>query len=241
VKQIFLFFLVSICALAGAADSFDAHCGNIAILQRRDVQNEVGITSAQRDQMNKYADANRAKLVAYQKKLNGKTPDRDVVNGYMLELKSDVDRVLTPAQLKRLRELSLQWAGLLGLMDKVVATKVGMSDAQYTKYRQTFMDGQSVVSKINSQIKEALKPLGEKYDKLFAPYKGHEKEHQAEIKKLLQDFEKEAQPIRQRYAPQVQAITKETQQKMMAILTAQQIAAWKNLEGNKYVPPKGKS
>ncbi|HTQ10100.1 MAG TPA: hypothetical protein VMI31_08530 [Fimbriimonadaceae bacterium] len=240
-KRFFLLLIVLASSFAGAADSFDEHCANIAILQDRNVQNEIGVSAAQRNRMNQFADANRNELLAYKKKLGGKPPDPAVLDRYMLELKGNVDNVLTAGQLKRLREVSLQWAGLLGLMDKTVASRVGLEGSQYAKFKQTFIDGQAAVAKINQQVNEELRPIGEKYQRLALAYKGHEQEHQAEIKQLFDQFQKEAAPIKAKYAPRVQEITKETKQKMLAILTPKEVSAWTQLKGRTYVPPKGKS
>ena len=220
-----------------AADSFDAHCANIAILQSRDIQNEIGITASQRDQMNKFADANRVALQAYQKQLAGKPPEGKVLNGYLLQLQGRVVSVLSASQLKRLRELNLQLAGLGGLMDPVVAGKVGLNGAAYEKYKQTFLAGQK---QANALIHQTMDPINSKYEKLASVYKGKEKEHEPELKKLFEQFKTEATAAKQRIEPAVKDLTRGTQQKLLAILTSPQKATWTALKGRTYIPPKGK-
>ncbi|HWA83175.1 MAG TPA: hypothetical protein VG820_07080 [Fimbriimonadaceae bacterium] len=222
-------------ALAGAVDSFDYHCANIALLQDKSVQKEIGITEAERSQMNKFADAHRARLAAYQKGLNGAAPNAKVLDGYMNDLKSQVVGVMNPAQVKRLRELNLQAAGLIGLLDQVVATKIGFSDAQFKKYRDTYLTGRKEAETL---FRNTIVPLDKKYQNLAAPYKGHEKEHEAELKTLSEQYVAEAKQAQSRIKPRVDAITKATEEKMRALITAKQKATWLALQGKKFTPGK---
>ncbi|HVT12695.1 MAG TPA: hypothetical protein VHE55_10550 [Fimbriimonadaceae bacterium] len=222
-------------AIAGAVDSFDYHCANIALLQDKSVQKEIGITATQRAQMNKFADAHRARISSYQKALNGAPPERKVLDGYMDDLKKQVIGVMTVAQVKRLRELNLQAAGLIGLLDKVVATKVGFSDAEFNKYKDTYLEGRK---KAETLFRNAIVPLDKKYQNLAAPYKGHEKEREAELKALSDKYVVEAKAAEKRIKPQVEAITKATEEKMRTLITAKQKATWLALQGKKFTPGK---
>lgn len=242
-KAIILFAAMLVATVATAVDSFDYHCANIALLQAggngmgKILQKEVGLTSAQIAQMNKFAQANIKDLEAYKKSLGGKNANLKVLSGYMDRLKSKVVGVMTPAQVRRLRELNLQAAGLIGLLDKVVATKIGMSDSQYTKFRQIYTDGRKSADTI---MRAAQQPISEKYQKLAGAYKGHEKEHEADLKKLFEDYRKEAGAAQQRIAPQMKSITDGTQQGMLAVLTPKEKSAWDGLKGRLFVPPQTK-
>lgn len=222
-------------AVAGAIDSFDLHCANIAILQDKRIQREIGITEPQRNTMNQFASAHTQKLQKYQKELAGKRPDMNVLNGYMEDLKNKVCTVLTASQMKRLRELNLQAAGLLGLMDDVVAAKIGMSKPERDKFRNAYVSGKASAAKI---IRAAILPIDQKYQKLAAPYKGKEQLHKAELEKLAKDYEAEARAAQQRVQPQVSAIEKQTQQKLQSLITAKEKAAWLALQGKPYSLPK---
>jgi hypothetical protein len=243
VKGILFVFAILLASLAAAVDSFDYHCANIAILQNgpnglgRKVQQELGITSQQRERMNKVADVGRTKMEAYQKSLNGKKPDFKVISSYMDDMKKGIVAVMSPPQVKRLRELNLQAAGLLGLMDQVVATKIGMGKEQYTKFRQAYISGKSSAEKI---VRAAILPIDQKYQKLALPYKGKENQHKDELKKLTENYVKEARAAQQRIQAQVSAITRQTEQKLMAMITPQQKAAWTALQGKKFDPSKAK-
>lgn len=234
-KVIILLLTLVAGSFASAADTFDYHCANIALLQDKRVQKEIGITEAERARMNKFADANRAVLTDYQKKLNGAQPDRKVLDGYMNTLKKQVIGVMTDPQIKRLRELNLQAAGLIGLLDKVVATKVGFTDAQFNKYRDTYLAGRKEAEAV---FRSAIVPLDKKYQQLALPYKGHEKEHQAELKSLSEKYVAEAKEAQARIQPRVNEITKATEQKMAALLTAKQKSTWLALQGKKFTPGK---
>lgn len=234
-KPTLLILLFLSFAFAGAADPFDYHCANITLLQDKQVQAELHISTAQRAQLNKYADAHRGRIDAYRKKVGNGAPDMKVIAGYMADLKAQVVGALSKTQVKRLRELNLQAAGLMALLDPVVAKKVGMSDSQYAKFKKTYLDGKSSAAGV---LKKALAPLDAKYNKLAAPYKGKEREHQKELGELQQKFVAEAKQIEERVKPQLDAITRSTEKKLMAQITASQKSNWKALEGKPFTPKK---
>jgi hypothetical protein len=236
-KGFTLLLIVLIAKLASAVDVFDYHCANIALLQDRQVQNEVGITEAQRAQMNKFADAHRARLQAYQQQLKGQRPQMQVLGQYVEELKKNVIGILTAPQIKRLRELNLQAAGLVGLLDPVVAKRVGMSDPQYNKFKQTYIDGKVSAEKI---LRTAIEPINQKYVKLVAAYKGKEKEHPKEMQDLETKFKGESGAAAKHVQPQIDAITKATEKKLRAQITPQMNAAWIALRGKAFQPKKTK-
>jgi hypothetical protein len=237
VKGLSLFVLFLLSAVCFAVDSFDYHCANIAIMQDRNVQNEIGISADQRAKMNKFADAHRARMEAYGKKLAGKPPEGKVLQDYMEDLKRNVLSVMTAGQVKRLRELNLQAAGLLGLTDKDVALKIGMTETQYNAFRQAYISGKTSAEKI---LRNVLLPINQKYQKLALKYKGSEKAHEAELKKLGEDFRAEAQAAQKKVQPQINSITRSTQQKLVGMITAKQKTTWTALQGKTFVPPKPK-
>jgi hypothetical protein len=123
---------------AFAVDNFDAKVSNIDVLRDKNVQSELGITEGQRKTMNVYADAyskaNNDKVMEYQKAK--KKPDvalsKFSFDAYV-KLRTNVLKILSPNQMKRLRELTIQAAGPRALLDKTVADKVGIPVADYTK------------------------------------------------------------------------------------------------------------
>src|SRR5204862_7546445 len=105
------------------------------------------VTEAQRKKMNDAAATHRTRLTTYdaQQKM-AKVKDTNEqsaakLKGYYDELKKGVFSSLTPEQLKRLRELSLQRAGLVSLLEEVVAKKIGLTGAPHENFRKIFTDG----------------------------------------------------------------------------------------------------
>lgn len=230
-RTIILLLLAATAVMATAQDSFDRYCAKVQILQDRRVQNEVGITEAQRKKMNEFAAAHQKKLQAYQQSLAGKTPDMKVLQGYMTDLNKKVLTVLTGPEIIRLRQLNLQAAGLSGLADEVIAKKIGMTSAQLTKFRTTLQTGQVAVAKI---LQNAIAPIQKRYEPKVAVYKGHEKDHVKELQGLQKAYYEEATAAQQRVKPQVTAITKQTEAKLQAIITPAQKATWIALQGKKF-------
>jgi hypothetical protein len=89
-------------------------------------------------------------------------------------------------------------------------------------------------------MRSAILPIDQKYQKLAAAYKGQEMQHKAELQKLQQDYMKEAGAARDSVKPRIDAITKDAERRLLAIMTAKQRATWTELQGRKFVPSKGK-
>ena len=89
---------------AAKMNSFDLHVASIKVLQQRDVQADMGVTTAQRARMEKYADGYNSELAAYiaslrkQNKGNVQLPDK-TVETMLARLKQNVMAVLEPEQL----------------------------------------------------------------------------------------------------------------------------------------------
>lgn len=234
-KVLSIFLLIAIASVSSAFDDFDVHCANIAILQDKRVQSEIKITPVQHDRLTKLAAEHTARLQAYQKQLNGAQPNPSTLGQYILDLKGKVVTVLTPAQLKRLRELNLQAAGLRGLLDSVVAKRVGIPDAQLKNMQQIYQSGSSSATDL---LRTAMQPIDQKYKKLAQPYNADPKGHQAELQKLSKDYAAEAAAAQKKITPRLESITNSTEKKLLATLTAQQKATWTALQGTKFVPAK---
>ena len=138
-KLVPLFFVLglSLNALAHGTDAFDAKIADIALLQPKVVQKDVGLTSAQREKLNVLATDNAKKIQAFlndaeRRKVDPSTitPANPTIARYYAELKEGAFRILTPLQVRRLRELTLQRAGTAGLTNPAVATQLGIGKAQ---------------------------------------------------------------------------------------------------------------
>jgi len=223
-KTLSLFFCVLMVLLPFAAvasqpkmDPFDLHVASLRILERKDVQAELGVTAAQRAKMDQYADDYNNSLKLYlqqlkkQNKANEPMPDGTVVM-MLSKLKQNVMAILTPAQLRRLREISLQAYGLNGILDTTVAKKIGLSESQIAKMQETYKAGSK---KANDIMADAIKPV----DKEF---KGKPKN---------QDYEAKGKAAVNAAMPQVQKVNDDTQAAMLAIFTPQQKKAFLALQG----------
>jgi hypothetical protein len=217
-----LLCLLPVLAIARQAkmDPFDLHVASLRILERKDVQAELGVTTQQRATMDKYADEYNTKLNAYlaELKKEKKTvtlPDETVVT-MLGNLKQQVMAVLTSAQLKRLREISLQAFGLNGILDSTVAKKVGLSDTQIKRMRSLYEEGSK---KANSIMTGAEKPVQQKY-------KG--KPTTDQNKKA---YESDSKAAMQKVMPTVQKINDDTQAAMLKVFTAAQKQKYLSLQG----------
>jgi hypothetical protein len=231
-KFILLLLLLTVfVGIAPAQDSFDKYCAKVQILQDRKVQNELGITSAQRDKMNKMAAKHEERLQAYHKKVGDK-PDMKVLQGYLNQLTSEVQTILTKKQVIRLRELNLQAAGLSGVADPVVAKKIGMDAAHLKKFQTTLRDGQMQIANL---IRPVVKPIEVKYQKKMQAYQGKEKDHQKELVTLNNAFQGEMRAAQNKLKSKIEAISKQTEAKLLAIMTPAQKKTWTTLKGKPFV------
>lgn len=234
------FFLSLLMALAVAAsaqiDPFDYHCADVVLLQAKEVQTELKITEAQRAKMNEAAATHRTRLTTYdaqQKAAKTKDSQQQAaakLKGYFDELKRGVFTSLSAAQLKRLREISLQRAGLLALLDDVVAKKVNLTGATHTKFRTAFTDGAKQAGTIE---RASLKPIFDKYEPKMKAAKTAD-----ERRKIEQQMRPELEAAGKKIAPQIQKLQNETQQKLVAILTPAQKNTWQALLGKPFNPSK---
>ncbi|HMS53772.1 MAG TPA: hypothetical protein PKA27_00090 [Fimbriimonadaceae bacterium] len=218
-------------------DPFDFKMASVIILQSKEVQKELGISEAQRTQMNKYADKHRGELVAYQKQLEARQKDKnkplDVdptkMDGMFVNLKKGVFGQLKPGQLKRLREISLQQLGLVALIDETVATRVGLSVPEQKKIKSVYESGIKEADQIaqagQAQLEIQLNELRKKYPN---PKTDAEKE------KVMSEAQKKAEAIEKRIDPQIESVRKVTLTKMLSMLSAKQRGNWTTLLGKPF-------
>lgn len=215
-----------------AAENFDFSVANFAILQDKRVQKEVGITAAQRDQLNRFAAADnerRKAIIAAAQKAKEKelTPDqKKAVNASLLKLRSEVLSSLKPEQLRRLRELTIQSAGPIALLEENIARRLKVTLDQRKKIAAAYQAGQ----------KEAVSLRNAALGPLSAKWRGKKPKNEAEAKTLSAEFNKEMRAAEQKVAPRLNAISMETGRKIMAIVTAQQRAEFEALKGKPFRP-----
>ena len=218
---------------ARAADAFDKHACNVTLLQAKSVQKELGITESQRAKMNVHADRNNKQGMELNRLLAGNklTPAQatDHVGRLRSDLKKRVLGELNSAQIIRLREISLQQAGALALMDPVVGNKIGMSKAQTDKIRAEFVEQDTQAQKIK---RDALGPIDEKYKKMkFA--------NAEEERKLQEQHMRERTAKQKEILPKLTALAVEFDKAVEAVMTKGQIQSYKKLKGKVFRPKTG--
>ena len=232
VFSVFLGGLAVVSAYAQAMDPFDSHVADFRLLVNKNVQADIVLTKPQIALLNQYADQNRTKIRAYQDQVarSGKDPrkisDSDpVLLKYFLELQGQVLAHLTPMQLRRLRELTLQSVGMRGMLDAAVSKRIGMTDVQLTKARKVFEKG----ALENQKISQAV------YAKVIEPYKNTHPKTQAEEQALSDRIRKEYEAALAKRAPEIQKLAKQTKAEFDTVVTPKQLAAYKALGGKPFV------
>lgn len=209
------------------ADAFDEQIASIQLLQSKPVQKELGITQAQRAAMNKYADEFNKKAEAYQadlaKKSDGgkKQVQRDIAQETKMlgELKQKVLSQLSQAQIKRLRELSLQAVGVTALGDDAVAAKVGLSTEQKNKIRKLVQAGLEGANKI-------MEAAHQRASKGIPTPK-----NQAEAEKATKTYNTRIAEEQKKIQPSLDKIRADTIKNVLAVMNPNQKAAWNALQG----------
>jgi Skp family chaperone for outer membrane proteins len=232
-RSFLLVLLLLSVALVGAQtqhDPFDAHCADILILQSKPVQKELKVSEAQRAKLNTHASWHQAELAKMDKELKDKKANpndpkvRERLEGLFSGLKSRVLSSLSKAQVKRLREVSLQNVGDVALCDPVVAKRIGMSQAQLKKMQSTYQEG---ASKFNSLEQEAAQ-------KVLLPYKDKKPKDEAEAKKWNAEIQKKLASAAAAAKPKIAGIRAEYAKRMKAILSKTQWSKYLALKGKPF-------
>lgn len=232
-KSATLLILLALSALTfGAVDEFDAYIADISILQDKGIQAELGITEPQRAAMNKHADWFNTQGTSVDSQVRAKKISTQEANrlmaGHLVTMKQRIVGELTAGQLKRLREITLQRDGLLPLLDKKVADKIGMTEAQRKKLFDTYVANDKKAKQLQQ---DTLKPIFDKYAKM-SPKTDDEK------KKLSDQMNKELAAANEKIKPQLTKLGKEFSDLVDSTLTAGQKTAFTNLKGKPFVPKK---
>lgn len=220
---------VGVCLLAGATvyANFDYDVCNIGLLQAREIQKDMGVSEAQRTKLNQYADWFNDQNQKFQKmaeKYAAKKKAPPALMNYegmrlLREMKRRVMSVLTAKQVIRLREITLQQAGYLALMDENVGKKVGLSTEQIKKIRSRFeSDSKAAAAAENKH----MQPIANKYKD-----KNPEKLSEAEKKA----FEKDVQSAQEKIGPALEKIQDAWVTFIKATLSEKQMSTFENLQG----------
>ena len=117
---------------------------NTRFALREDVSKELNLTADQRtklqDVQDKMQEEMRAQFQGGGGPGNGGGPDRDAMRkmaeDMMAKQKAEITKILDEGQMKRLKELSIQRAGVSAITNPEVQTGLGLSDEQKAKIKE---------------------------------------------------------------------------------------------------------
>ncbi|MDH4387799.1 MAG: hypothetical protein QE269_03635 [Fimbriimonas sp.] len=235
VKMVRLVSTVSLCAIATAAlarDEFDLKVANVEIMRDRAIQDELGITEGQRKNLNGFADkfnsANNAKIAEYQKAK--KQPDmafQKFTYAQYVKMRDSVLGGISDGQLKRLREITIQAAGPRAILDKNVATKIGLTDKDYNLIRTTIIASDQKIAKIKGEVGEVIR---KKYEKTAKP------KTKAEAEALNKKVQADINTAMRKRQPEVQKIVSASDAKVKTVVKQVHLDKLKALAGKPFVP-----
>lgn len=223
-RSLLLLPMLLVAGAASAQDAFDSRVADLGLLQAKQIQNDLKVTTAQRDKMNAAAKAHTARVEAYKKTMQGLgtvTPDKAREKALVDQLKKEVFAALSPAQVRRLRELTLQRVGLLSMTDPEVSKRVGLSGAQVEKLKGAFQAGRTKFQALQNQVRGPI----------LAPYQGKKPKDQAEANQWRTTIMAKLKAAEPAAKPKLEAIGKATDAAMLAVLTPPQKAKWAALKG----------
>ncbi len=117
----------------------------IGLLNRLDVQTDLGLNDDQKSKLNDLRQANRG-----QRRNQGATrPTPEEMKARADALKKQVDGILTPEQVTRLDQIRIQIQGDRAVLDPDVQTQLGITEAQKEKIKslsETYRDANRSVS-----------------------------------------------------------------------------------------------
>lgn len=224
------FTLGGVAPAQGKIDPFDAHCADIVVLQLKPVQKELGVTEALRKKLNDQATWHQGQLKLLDQEIAAKKLDpnsatvQSKVADLFAALKMRVLANLSPAQVKRLGEISIQRVGDAALSDPIVAKKVGMSDAQTKKLQATFAEGAQKYAQLEQRTAQ----------RVLLPYKDRKPKDQADAKRLNEEIRGKMAAAAKQVRPQLDAIRADYAKRIKAMLTSSQSATFAKLRGKPF-------
>ncbi len=215
-------------ALAQHVDPFDFHVADLELLQSKKIQSELGVTPAVHKKFESYAAEYRKSGETYYKALQAKGVDpannttaQEKFKSFVERLKTQVMGCLSASQLKRLRELSLQHVGSRGLLDPVVAQRLGLTKKESTAIEAVFKVGQTRNEKL---VRSIMEPINKKYST-----KKPTSQQEADL--LRAQANMEAKNAMEKAKPIAKKIQNETESEMRKAVSAKSLAILNSLKG----------
>jgi hypothetical protein len=221
-------------AIAQKQDAFDLYVANVALLTLEPVRTELKITEQQRSRMNVHAtkfNKTMENLRAEAAKLDRTKPiPASFAERQAVALKNMSDAVLgilSPEQLRRLRELSLQHSGLPVLGDERVASRLKLTNRQRDQIRSVYEKALSESAKVEEA---AFGPI----EREFAAKKP---QNEAEARRLSNERIKRLDAKLDEIRPRIHRLRDQADARVTALLSASQRQAWRNLLGREFRLP----
>jgi len=229
----FLAAIVLLAAPPQAADlSFYKQIASIDILQAKSVQTELKVTESQRAAFNKHADGyneqTKTLTSSFQK---GTLPKADFAKKLGDAQTSLHDRIiaeLASPQISRLGQITLQRAGIIALMNPLVSSKLGITQAQSKTLTEGLRKTGEEVAEIERKTKE---PIVKKYQAM-TPKTDDEKT------KLQAELDKEILAANKKNQPELLKARKGFEDLVDKTLTTGQKKSWSDLKGPLFKPAK---
>jgi thymidylate synthase len=224
--------LFAIGSMALAADKFDFEVANVQVLTDRAVQKEMGISEKQRNTLNDYAavmtKATNEKIAEYQKAK--KQPD-DAFQKFgmsqFVEFRKKCLGVLSAPQLKRLREITIQGAGVRALLDKTVAARCGIVDPTYTNFVKAVQEGDRKVAKIKGEVGQIIQKK----------YGANKPKDQKEADALQTKINKDLTAEMKKRDPEMRKVIQENSATLNKYVKKEHFEKLKALMGKPFNPP----
>ncbi len=201
---------------------------SIQVLMSKTVQAELKVTEAQHTSLNDHASVYNGTADALVKmRSDGKLTDeqfRSKLAEAQDQLRKGVMTVLTPAQIDRLGQISLQKIGVPAVFDENLARRLGISQAQTKILTDAWNQLGKDVAEVERQARE---PIVDKYRKM-------DPKTDAEKEAAKQGFEKEMADANLKIQPDLIRLKKSFEDLVAKTLTDGQKKDWSNLKGTPF-------
>lgn len=213
-------------SLAGAQSVvFNQKVANVMLLQIDSVKKELKISDSQRSAMN--AAAKPFNAYAQELEKANKQPTQTQITkltGLRETMRTKVLGLLSVDQLRRLREITLQDAGLFAIATNDVAKELGIAGANLTAIRNALKSGADRSQKLIQDTEM----------KVLKQFENRDPKTESDKKKVADEYQKKLMAEMQKIRPQVDKIEKDTTAKVMGKLSTAQRQKWVALQGKPF-------
>lgn len=236
-RALLILLVIALAGVSLAQDVFDMTVSDVALLQEDSVRKDLSLTATQREVMNRMAEQFNAVAQARGQTLSKNNPQLtpaelmqdEAVGSALKKMRAGVLSLLSPSQLRRLREITLQAVGPRVLASEEIGERVKLSDDQRKKIADVY---QKTIQAWAETVQEAQKDV-------LQGYEGKEPSSEEEAKAWQEDIGTKMQAADQKLAPEMRRRFSKADQDALAVLNATQKKAWQDLQGRKFTFPSG--